>query len=96
MAFKFNPFSATLDITSPSSGTVMVFTSSATVGGAADETLTVTGLLATDTIISVTQKTQGSGNLPLLGWFNQTNDAITGHWIGDPVIGAVLLVAVVR
>jgi hypothetical protein len=96
MAFKFNPFTGNLDITSPSSGTVLVFTSSATVGGAADEVLTVTGLLATDTIISVTQKTQGAGNLPLLGWFGQTNGAITGHWIGDPVIGAILLVAVTR
>jgi len=79
-----------------SSGTILAFTSNGTVGGAAAEILTVPGLLATDTIIAVTQKVQGTGNLPLLGWSAQGNNTITGHWVGDPALNAVLLVAVKR
>jgi hypothetical protein len=77
-------------------GKILVFTSSATVGGAAAEALTVTGLLATDTIIAVTQSMVGASNLPLLYWSAQANNSLTGHWVGDPSIGATLLVAVKR
>jgi len=78
------------------SGTVQVFTSNATSGGAATETLPVIGLLTTDIIISVTQKTNGSANLPFLAWSGQINNNINGHWIDDPGIGAILLVAIKR
>lgn len=84
------------DIRSFPKTNILVFISNPTTGGAATETLIVTGLLATDTVLAVTQMTKGSGNIPLLGWSGLENDAIDGHWVGDPVIGAVLLITVKR
>jgi hypothetical protein len=75
---------------------ILVFTSTATVGGAAVEAVTVTGLLSTDTILSVSQKTKGGANLPLLGWSTQINGGITVIYSADMGSGAVVLVAVKR
>lgn len=75
---------------------VYTFTSSAGAGGAASAALTVTGLLATDTILSVTQKTAGANSLPLLGYTTLANNALTVQWSADPGAGAVIVVTVKR
>lgn len=75
---------------------ILTFESSASVGGAATEALTVTGLLSTDTILAVTQKTKGAQNLPLLGYTTQANNALTAVWSATPGAGAVILVTVKR
>lgn len=75
---------------------VLAFTAAATVGGAAAQTVAVSGLLSTDTILSVSQMTVGPGNLPLLAWSGQTTGSLTLHWVGDPGPGAVVVVGVIR
>ena len=77
---------------------VLVFTSVATVGGAAAETVTVTGLLTTDTVLSVTQTMHGGSNLPILYFDNPItiSGQITLHWVADPGSGATVIVAVKR
>ena len=85
--------------TNGDSSLIMAFSSNPSAGGAVSEALTVTGLLSTDTIISVSQKTQGGAtrtSLPLIGWDTQVNNGITAHWVADPGVGAVVLVAVKR
>jgi len=77
-------------------GKVLVFNSDAGAGGGATEAMTLTGLLATDTIIAVSQKVKGGNSLPLLGWDTHVDDALTGEWSGDPGADAVIQVAVVR
>lgn len=77
-------------------GAILAFTSSASANTTASQTLTVTGLLSTDIILSVTQKTAGSNNLPLLGWTTVANNAITVQWSANPGAGAVVVVAVKR
>ncbi len=72
------------------------FESDAGAGGAATEAMTVTGLLATDVIQSVSQKTEGANSLALLGWSTQIVDGVTGIWAADPGAGAVLEVIVKR
>jgi len=75
---------------------ILVFASTATVGGAASEAVTVTGLLSGDTILSVSQKTPGGAALPLLGWSTQITAGITVIYSADMGPGAVVLVAVKR
>lgn len=75
---------------------VLAFTSDASAGGSDTETLTVTGLLATDTILSVTQQTPGSNLQSLIGWSGVVDDSITAQWTADPGSGAVVIVAVKR
>lgn len=70
--------------------------SAAGAGGGATEAMTVTGLLASDEIVSVTQKTPGANSLPLLGWSTQAANTVTGIWSADPGAGAVLQVAFKR
>lgn len=77
-------------------GTIAVVECTAGAGGAATEALTCTGLLGTDTVLAVTQKTDGANNLPLLGWSTLAADTVTGIWSADPGAGAVVLVAVKR
>lgn len=77
-------------------GGVKVFSSSAGAGGAATEVMVVTGLLSTDTLLSVSQKTKGANSLPLLGFNTQANNALTAVWSADPGAGSVILVAVKR
>lgn len=66
------------------------------VGGAATEVLTFTGLLATDLIMSVSQTNPGSNNLPLLGFSTQVNNALTCIWSADPGPNAVVVLIVYR
>jgi hypothetical protein len=75
---------------------ILAFTSNPTVGGAAVEAVTVTGLLSTDTILSVSQKTKGGANLPILGWSSQVTNGISIIYSADMGPGAVVLVAVKR
>lgn len=75
---------------------ILAFTSSAGAGGAASATLTVTGLLSTDTVLSVSQKTAGANNLPLLGWTTVANNALTVQWSADPGAGGVVVVSIKR
>lgn len=65
-------------------------------GGAATEVLTCTGLLSTDTVLAVSQKTVGANGLALVGWSTLANNAITGVWHADPGAGSVVLVAVLH
>ena len=71
-----------------------VYTSSAGAGGAATEAMTLTGLAAADTIVSVSQKTPGANNLPLLGWTTVAANALTCTWSANPGAGAVVVVKV--
>lgn len=75
---------------------IKTFTSTAGAGGAATEAMVLTGLLATDTILSVTQKTKGANSLPLLGYSTQAANALTGIWSANPGAGAVIVVTVLR
>lgn len=62
-----------------------------------DVVFVVPGLLATDTLLSATQKTAGaSGTLALLGWIDQVDNGLTGKYVADPGTGSVILVAVKR
>lgn len=92
-------FDASGNITSVASSTILAFTSNPSSGGAVSEALTVPGLLTTDTILSVTQMTQGGAtrtSLPLIGWNTVVTNGLTAQWVADPGVGAVLLVAVKR
>lgn len=75
---------------------LLALSSSVGAGGAATEVMVVTGLLSTDTILSVSQKTKGANSLPLLGFNTQANNALTAVWSADPGAGSVILVAVKR
>ncbi len=77
-------------------GDILTFTSSAGSGGAATEVMTLTGILATDTILAVSQSVDGAANLPLLGFNTLANDALTGVWSADPLAGAIIVVSVAR
>lgn len=73
-----------------------VVLSDASAGGASSEILTVTGLLATDTIISVSQQTPGGNNTAVTGWSGQADNALTVQWTANPGANAVVAVAVLR
>ena len=75
---------------------IKTFTSTAGTGAAATEAMALTGLLATDTILAVTQKTKGANNLPLLGYTTQANNALTCVWSATVGAGAVVVVTVLR
>lgn len=75
---------------------IQVYTSAAGAGGAATEAMTLTGLAAADTILSVVQKTKGANNLPLLGYSTHVADALTGIWSADPGANAVIVVTVLK
>jgi len=78
-------------------GDVLSFDSNASAGGAAAEALTVTGLLATDVILSVDQTTQGGGaGNTIVGFSNQIADGLTVTWDADPGANAVVKVTVKR
>lgn len=60
------------------------------------EVITVADLLATDTILSVTQMTPGANYTPFMGWTTQIDGSIKGIWSSDPGPGSVLLVCISR
>lgn len=76
--------------------TILVLTSAASVGGAATEALTVTGLLTSDTIIAVSQSVPGANSLPLLGFNTQTTNHLTAVFSADPGAGAIIKIAIKR
>lgn len=90
------PSGQNITIATPTQPSILRFNSSAGAGGAATEAMVVTGLLASDTILSVSQKTPGANSLPLLGWSTQANNSVTAIWSADPGAGSVILVAVKR
>lgn len=75
---------------------LLALTSSAGAGGADSEVMVVTGLLTTDTILSVTQKTPGANDEPLIGYNTQAANALTALYPADPGAGSVIVVAVKR
>ena len=75
---------------------IFKYESAAGAGGAATEAMVLTGLLADDEILAVSQKTPGANSLPLLGWTTQAADALTCTWSADPGAGAVVVVEVRR
>ncbi len=75
---------------------ILVFASTATAGSNPTETVAVTGVLATDTLLSVSQSVPGMNNLPLIGFNTLANNAITLVYSADPGSGAVVLVSVKR
>lgn len=78
------------------SSSLIAITSGASSGGGAAEALTVTGLLSTDAVVAVSQKTAGSNGVPLEGWSTVADDALTCSWGADPGAGAVVVVLVQR
>ncbi len=75
----------------PSSTIIYEATSS---GGNATETLTFTGLASTDDILSVSQRVDGGNLTPIIGWANQTTNALDVTWTADPTAGAIIRIAV--
>ncbi len=75
---------------------LLAFDSSAGSGGAASEAMTVTGILSSDTILSVTQKTKGANGLAMISYSTLVNDGLTVEWTADPGAGAVVTVSVKR
>lgn len=76
-------------------GEILAFGSAETSGGNASEAMTVTGLLATDTILTVQQRIQQNA-VSVTGWNTQIDDGVTVTWTADPGSGATITVAVKR
>lgn len=72
----------------------VAITSSASLGGATSETLTFTGLVATDTVLAVTQVTPGGGNNAVIGYSNLAANALKIYWTSNPQSGAIVNVLV--
>ncbi len=77
-------------------GKILTYDSAAGSGGSGSEAMTVTGLLSTDTILSVSQKTPGANSTAVIGWASQADNALTVSWTANPGAGAVIRVAVKR
>lgn len=78
-------------------GNILAFNSNASLGGSPIETLTVTGLLATDTILAVTQVTPGSvPTSSIVGYSAQANNSLTIQWTANEGPGAIVRVMVSR
>lgn len=75
---------------------IAAITCAAGAGGAATAALTCTGLLTTDTILSVFQHTAGANSLPLLGYSTVVSNGLTAIWSADPGAGAVVVVSVLH
>ena len=74
-----------------------VLTSAASAGGSATESLTVTGLATTDTILAVSQSTAGAGSgKTLIAYGSPAANALSCTWSADPGAGAVVKVAFLR
>lgn len=75
---------------------IQKFTSSISGGGSTSETLVVTGLLSTDIILAVSQKTEGANSVAIIAWLNQLDDSLDIKWTGDPGNGAIIEVLIQR
>ena len=74
---------------------VQAYLSDAGSGGAASEAMTVTGLKASDKILSVTQETEGAGvGKTMIAHSTLVADGLTIKWDADPGAGAKVLVLV--
>jgi hypothetical protein len=74
-----------------------VYLSGASLGGAATETLTVTGLQSDDEIISATQSVKGANGTALIAYAQTANDnQLACEWTANPGAGAKVRVAVRR
>lgn len=65
-------------------------------GGAVSQALTCTGLVTTDTVLAVTQKTVGANGLALVGYSTLAANSITAIWHADPGAGSVVQVTVLH
>lgn len=80
-----------------SSSTVLAFNSNPSPAGSATETLVVTGLLATDTILAITQMTPGAVSTAfIVGYSGQADNSLTVQWTTDAGGSAVVRVLVSR
>jgi hypothetical protein len=75
--------------------------SSASAGGAATETLTVSGLLTTDNILAVSQFQKGANGTAIIDYGNAsgqcgTNGQLDAEWTGNPGAGAKVRVFLSR
>lgn len=77
---------------------VSLLDSSASAGGSANETLTVTGLLTTDTVVSARMTTEGANNVAVKTFAKTcaVNGQYAVEWTADPGAGAVVTVAIQR
>jgi hypothetical protein len=77
---------------------IQVYDSAASAGGAATETLTVTGLATGDTILAVSQLTKGANGTALIKWTDtsRTANQLAVEWTGNPGAGAVVRVLVLK
>lgn len=73
-----------------------ILKSSPTIGGNADESVAVSGLLSTDTILSMDQETPGTNNISLIGFDTITDGVMTIHWSSDPGPGATMNIYIKR
>ena len=85
-----------LNAQASSASEMLAIDSDASSGGNATETMTVTGLLESDEILSVTQKTAGGNGTAVVSYDNQADDALDITWTADPGAGAVIQVMVKR
>lgn len=65
-------------------------------GGSTSENLDVSGLLSSDTVLAVTQKTKGTNTVALVAYDDPTDGHIVARWTADPGAGAVIRVLVER
>jgi hypothetical protein len=75
-------------------GTPVVYECGVSVGGAATEALTCTGLATTDTILAVTQRVQGANAVAVSGYASLVANGLTVRWTANPGAGAVVRVTV--
>jgi len=76
---------------------ILTFESTASAGGSATESMTFTGLLATDTILALTQRVAGAGaGDSLSAYAAQINDGLDVTWEADPGAGAIVRLALLR
>lgn len=79
-----------------SSAKIVAYDSSPSIGGAASESVAVTGLLSTDTILSVCQKVPGSLLTAQIGFDAPGNGTLVIHWRADPGPGSVMRILVLK
>lgn len=65
-------------------------------GGATENDVAVSGLLAADLILAVSQRVAGGNSLALIGWADQKAGSLDLTWTGDPGAGAITEVLVLR
>lgn len=84
------------DLASVVNSVARTYDSDPSAGGGATESLTVTGLKASDKILAVQVKTKGANAVGVAGWSNQGADALDVDFTADPGVGAVVQVLAQR